>query len=70
MQLSPLTVTRNDTYPHRAGANPSAEEADEALEEGESKVNNVVHSFRLQSTSFDKKSFLTYLKAGPFPSSS
>ncbi len=26
------------------------------------RVNNIVHSFRLQSTSFDKKSFLTYLK--------
>ena len=25
-------------------------------------VNNVVHSFRLQSTQFDKKSFLAYLK--------
>lgn len=25
-------------------------------------VNNVVHSFRLQSTTFDKKSYLTYLK--------
>ncbi|KAI0068754.1 translationally controlled tumor-associated [Artomyces pyxidatus] len=44
------------------GANPSAEEQEEALEEGASQVNNVVHSFRLQSTSFDKKSFLTYLK--------
>ncbi|KAJ7283604.1 Mss4-like protein [Mycena rebaudengoi] len=44
------------------GANPSAEEQDEALEEGAVSVNNVVHSFRLQSTQFDKKSFLTYLK--------
>ncbi|KAJ7276560.1 hypothetical protein B0H12DRAFT_1085491 [Mycena haematopus] len=44
------------------GANPSAEEQEEALEEGASQVNNVVHSFRLQSTAFDKKSFLTYLK--------
>ncbi|KAJ8515054.1 hypothetical protein ONZ45_g7475 [Pleurotus djamor] len=44
------------------GANPSAEEQEEALEEGASQVNNVVHSFRLQSTSFDKKSYLTYLK--------
>ena len=25
-------------------------------------VNNVVHSFRLQQTAFDKKSFLTYIK--------
>ncbi|KAH9951590.1 translationally controlled tumor-associated [Amylocystis lapponica] len=44
------------------GANPSAEDQDESLEEGASQVNNVVYSFRLQSTSFDKKSFLTYLK--------
>lgn len=51
------------------GANPSAEDADEALEEGATTVNNVVYSFRLQSTQFDKKSFLTYLKAR-FPISS
>jgi len=44
------------------GANPSAEEADEGMEEGSEQVNNVAYSFRLQSTSFDKKSFLTYLK--------
>ncbi|KAI6047143.1 translationally controlled tumor-associated [Pisolithus marmoratus] len=44
------------------GANPSAEEQEEALEEGATQVNNVVHSFRLQQTSFDKKTFLTYLK--------
>ncbi|KAL8381711.1 hypothetical protein RB595_005813 [Gaeumannomyces hyphopodioides] len=44
------------------GANASAEEADEALDDGPTKVNNVIHSFRLQSTSFDKKSYLTYLK--------
>ncbi|RPD67170.1 translationally controlled tumor-associated [Lentinus tigrinus ALCF2SS1-7] len=44
------------------GANPSAEEGEEALEEGATQVNNVVYSFRLQSTSFDKKSYLTYLK--------
>jgi len=44
------------------GGNPSAEEAEEALEEGATQVNNVAHSFRLQPTSFDKKSFLTYLK--------
>ncbi|KAF8621626.1 hypothetical protein AX15_007644 [Amanita polypyramis BW_CC] len=44
------------------GANPSAEDQDEALEDGAQTVNNVVHSFRLQPTSFDKKTFLTYLK--------
>ncbi|TFY82707.1 hypothetical protein EWM64_g1307 [Hericium alpestre] len=44
------------------GANPSAEEQQEALEDGATQINNVVLSFRLQSTSFDKKSFLGYLK--------
>ncbi|KAK3182443.1 hypothetical protein K4F52_006269 [Lecanicillium sp. MT-2017a] len=44
------------------GANASAEEAEEALEDTEQKVNNIVHSFRLQSTSFDKKGYLAYLK--------
>jgi len=45
------------------GANPSAEDQEEALqEEGAQTVNNVVHSFRLQSTTFDKKGYLTYLK--------
>ncbi|GFZ43650.1 Translationally-controlled tumor protein homolog [Saitozyma sp. JCM 24511] len=44
------------------GANPSAEEAEEALEAGAEQVNNVVHSFRLQASPFDKKSYLTYLK--------
>jgi hypothetical protein len=45
------------------GANPSAEDQEESLEDGATQVNNVVHSFRLQSTTFDKKSYLTYLKA-------
>ncbi|RXW24693.1 hypothetical protein EST38_g1150 [Candolleomyces aberdarensis] len=44
------------------GGNPSAEEQAEALEDGAETKNNVVHSFRLQSTGFDKKSYLTYLK--------
>lgn len=44
------------------GANPSAEEAAEALENGAEQVINIVHSFRLQSTQFDKKSYLGYLK--------
>ncbi|KEZ45394.1 hypothetical protein SAPIO_CDS1681 [Scedosporium apiospermum] len=44
------------------GANASAEEAEEALEDAAVKVNNIVHSFRLQSTSFDKKGYLAYLK--------
>jgi len=44
------------------GANPSAEEQEEALDDGTVQINNVIHSFRLQSTQFDKKSYLTYLK--------
>ncbi|PVV02369.1 hypothetical protein BB560_003185 [Smittium megazygosporum] len=44
------------------GANPSAEDGGEALEDGAELVNNVVYSFRLQSTSFDKKSYMTYIK--------
>lgn len=44
------------------GGNPSAEEGAEALEDGAQQVINLVHSFRLQATSFDKKSYLTYLK--------
>ncbi|KAL6947106.1 hypothetical protein ACO0QE_001975 [Hanseniaspora vineae] len=44
------------------GANPSAEGGDEDAEDGAEIVNNVVYSFRLQQTAFDKKSFLTYIK--------
>lgn len=44
------------------GGNPSAEEQEEALENGAQQVNNVVHSHRLQKTVFDKKSYLTHLK--------
>jgi hypothetical protein len=44
------------------GANPSAEEQAEALEDGAVSVNNIVYSFRLQSTGFDKKSYMTHLK--------
>lgn len=49
------------------GANPSAEEQDEALEAGAEQVNNVVYSFRLASTSFDKKTYLGYLKVNSYP---
>ena len=52
-------ITKNSLL----GANPSAEEQEEALADGAAQVNNVVHSFRLQQTTFDKKSYLTYLKA-------
>ncbi|KAK3682664.1 Mss4-like protein [Podospora appendiculata] len=44
------------------GANASAEEAEEETEDTAVKVNNIVHSFRYSATSFDKKSYLTYLK--------
>ncbi|KAL9939017.1 hypothetical protein V8E36_001830 [Tilletia maclaganii] len=44
------------------GGNPSAEEADEGLEDGAKTVNNFANAFSLQPTSFDKKTFLTYLK--------
>jgi len=44
------------------GANASAEETEEDLDDTVVKVNNIVHSFRLQSTSFDKKTYLAYLK--------
>jgi hypothetical protein len=44
------------------GANASAEEAEEALEDGSQTINNVVYSFRLNPTSFDKKSYMTYIK--------
>ncbi|KAI0148481.1 Mss4-like protein [Xylariaceae sp. FL1272] len=44
------------------GANASAEEADEGTEDSAQKVNNIIHSFRLQPTSFDKGSYGKYLK--------
>ncbi|KAF8238722.1 translationally controlled tumor-associated [Tricholoma matsutake] len=45
------------------GANPSAEEGgEEDLDDGAKLVNDVVDSFRLQPTSFDKKTYLLYLK--------
>ena len=52
-----------DPAHHQAGANPSAEEHEETLDDtGLVQVNNVVNTFRLQPTAFDKKSYLTYLK--------
>src|SRR4051794_32700296 len=45
------------------GGNPSAEDADEGLDDGGVRtVNRIVEAFRLQSTSFDKKSYVTYIK--------
>jgi hypothetical protein len=46
----------------RAGANPSAEGVSEDLDEGVIQVNNVIHSFQLEKTEFDKKTYLTYIK--------
>ncbi|WFC98923.1 hypothetical protein MYAM1_001656 [Malassezia yamatoensis] len=54
-----ITLTENEVD---IGGNPSAEEAEEAMESNSEKVINLVHSFGLQATSFDKKSYLTYLK--------
>jgi hypothetical protein len=44
------------------GANASAEEANEEMEDGDQIVNNVVYSMRLQETQFDKKSYMSYIK--------
>merc|ERR1712072_427213 len=44
------------------GANPSAEEADEGADDSKQQVIDIVHSFRLNETSFDKKSYLSHLK--------
>lgn len=44
------------------GGNASAEEADEGTDDQAEKVNNVVYSFKLAPTSFDKKSYMTYIK--------
>lgn len=45
------------------GANPSAEGGDDAYEsEDTTQVNNVVYNSRLQETSFDKKSYVSYIK--------
>lgn len=45
------------------GANPSAEGGDdEGADDSAQTVNNVIYSFRLSPTSFDKKSYMTYIK--------
>lgn len=54
-----VTVGDNDID---IGANPSAEGGDDDVDNTAETVNNVVYSFRLQQTQFDKKSFLTYIK--------
>lgn len=51
-----------DLSPTDIGANPSAEGGDEGGDdEGTETVNNVVYSFRLSPSSFDKKSYKVYL---------
>ncbi|PQE13150.1 Translationally-controlled tumor protein [Rutstroemia sp. NJR-2017a BBW] len=46
------------------GANASAEGGDdEGADDQEQKVNNIVNSFRLTNTQFDKKSYLSHLKS-------
>ena len=45
------------------GANASAEEEAEDLVSSVRTVNNIVESFRLQETNFDKKGYMTYIKA-------
>ena len=54
-----ITVSEGDVD---IGANPSAEEAEEGTESSAQIVNNVVYSFRLSETVFDKKSYMTYIK--------
>ncbi|KAI9673770.1 MAG: hypothetical protein M1829_004007 [Trizodia sp. TS-e1964] len=55
-------ITKKGNVEVDIGANASAEEAEEALDENTTQVIDFVESFRLTSTSFDKKSYLTYLK--------
>ena len=44
------------------GANASAEEVEEEVQDDAVQINDVVYSMRLQSTEFDKKSYMTYIK--------
>lgn len=48
------------------GANPSAEEQEEALEDGAVQVNNLVHSSGLVQTNFTKKQYTNHLKVLTF----
>ncbi|KAI9481075.1 MAG: translationally controlled tumor protein [Benjaminiella poitrasii] len=54
-----ITISEGDID---IGANPSAEGGDEDVDSTSETVNNVVYSFRLSPTSFDKKSYMTYIK--------
>ena len=55
-------VTVNDNVAIDIGANPSEEEEGEEYAAGSRTVNNIVEAFRLQETSFDKKSYMVYIK--------
>jgi hypothetical protein len=50
------------------GANPSAEEADEGVDDKKQTVLDIAYSFRLSETSFDKKAYLGHLKGSSFGS--
>ncbi|KAI9893278.1 MAG: hypothetical protein M1814_000407 [Vezdaea aestivalis] len=45
------------------GANPSAEEADEGTDDQKQQVIDIVHSFRLVQTNYDKKQYTSHLKS-------
>jgi hypothetical protein len=49
------------------GANPSAEEGEETLDDAKVMVLDIAHSFRLSATSFDKKAYLGHLKGASPP---
>ena len=64
-------MTHNDTLtwpnsPADTGANASAEEQEEGAEDSAETKIDVVYSFRLNETGFDKKGYLTYLKGAPY----
>ncbi|KAF5402914.1 Translationally controlled tumor-associated [Paragonimus heterotremus] len=56
-------ITVSNTLDDRLlGANPSAEEAEEKVDDGSERVIDLVHASRLVETNFEKKSFTLYLK--------
>ena len=57
------SLSCTDKNPPDIGANASAEEASEDAEDSSQTVIDVVHSFRLNETVFDKKSYLSHLKS-------
>lgn len=67
LSLNPQQLSRYPPrltiFPPDIGANPSAEDGgDEGADDQTTSVIDVVHSFRLNETSFDKKSYLGHLK--------